>query len=219
MSAVLGLVLAGVTLRLDLALRLVGSVAAQTVDWWARDSVLTGPSLTNEKSAAWALVPGTSAHGSKLKERCALAAELFHAGKVNKLLLSGDGRSRHYNEPAEMKRQLLALGVPAGALKLDVAGLSTYESVRAAQSMAGSARWIIVTQRVHAARAVLLSHGCGLNAVAVFCGEGVASKSEELREAKATVRAMLDLMGARALTESWEKQRAVSVAGMKLASL
>ena len=61
--------------------------------------------------------------------RMEAAAALFHAGRVRHLLLSGDNGSRGYDEPSDMKKALLALGVPASALTLDNAGFRTLDSV------------------------------------------------------------------------------------------
>ena len=176
--------------------------------------------LTTLPAADWALVPGTSIRGEKLRQRCQAAASLFHAGKVKHLLLSGDGRRASYDEPAAMRNQLLALGVPAGAMVEDRNGLSTYESIQKATATAGTASWVIVTQSTYAPRALLLAQGAGLKACVATVGSTASeSAASSHREARATVRAFLDLMGARNFTEKWERSGEVRIAGMTVTSL
>ena len=59
-------------------------------------------------------------------QRIDAAAALYRAGKVKRLILSGD---KGYDEPMEMKRALLQRGVPESALVLDNYGLRTLDSV------------------------------------------------------------------------------------------
>src|SRR5690348_4349481 len=59
--------------------------------------------------------------------RIAAAAELFAAGRVEYLLLSGDNSRADYDEPSEMRRALIRAGVPAPRLVLDYAGFRTLD--------------------------------------------------------------------------------------------
>ncbi len=61
------------------------------------------------------------------------AAELYKAGRVNKLLLSGDHRRLDYDEVGTMRRILLAQGIPAQDIFTDHAGFDTWDS-RAARA-------------------------------------------------------------------------------------
>ncbi len=61
--------------------------------------------------------------------RITAAAELFHAGKVDHLLLSGDNGRQDYNEPLDMRRALIAAGVDSTAITLDYAGFRTFDSM------------------------------------------------------------------------------------------
>ncbi len=47
-----------------------------------------------------------------LADRVTAAANLYFAGKVEKLLMSGDNRFVDYNEPEAMRKLALSLGVP-----------------------------------------------------------------------------------------------------------
>lgn len=68
-----------------------------------------------------------------LADRIAAAADLYRAGKVDKLLLSGDHHRWEYDEVGTMRRALLARGVPPRALFTDHAGFDTWDSAQRAR--------------------------------------------------------------------------------------
>jgi SanA protein len=103
-----------------------------------------------------------------LADRVATAADLYHAGVVQKLLCSGDNRSANYNEPQAMREYALRLGVPEDAIVLDYAGRRTYDSCYRARAIFGVERAVVVTQRFHAARALYLCNALGVDAVAIL---------------------------------------------------
>lgn len=100
-----------------------------------------------------------------LADRVATAADLYHAGVVEKLLLSGDNRFVNYNEPQAMLEYALSLGVPAGDIVLDYAGRRTYDSCYRARAIFGVEQAVLVTQRFHAARTLYLCDALGLDGV------------------------------------------------------
>lgn len=99
-----------------------------------------------------------------LRERVAAAADLYHAGKVSRLLLSGDNRVENYNEPAAMRQAALASGVPPEHLVLDYAGRSTYDTCYRAQAIFGLDEAVLVTQGFHLPRALYACNSLGLDA-------------------------------------------------------
>lgn len=102
-----------------------------------------------------------------LADRVRTAAALYRAGKVRKLLMTGDNRFAWYNEPASMGEYALALGVPAEDIVYDYAGRRTYDSCYRARHIFGITDAIIVTQRFHQPRAVYLCRQMGIDAVGV----------------------------------------------------
>ncbi len=102
-----------------------------------------------------------------LYDRVAAAAELYHLGKVDKLLLSGDNRTPAYNEPAAMRQTALALGVPDEALVLDYAGRRTYDTCYRAKTIFGLSRATLVTQDFHLPRALFICEALGMQVVGV----------------------------------------------------
>jgi SanA protein len=99
-----------------------------------------------------------------LEDRVRSAAELYHAGRVGKVLVSGDNGRAHYNEVNAMRDRLLELGVPAGDVFCDHAGFDTWSSAVRARKVFGASSVIVVTQRFHLPRAVYLADQAGLEA-------------------------------------------------------
>lgn len=103
-----------------------------------------------------------------LKDRVSTAAQLYLAGKVEKILLSGDNRFIDYNEPASMQRYALSLGVPEEDIILDYAGRRTYDTCYRAKEIFGLQEAILVTQRYHLPRALFTCRSLGLTANGVI---------------------------------------------------
>ncbi len=102
-----------------------------------------------------------------LKDRVSTAAQLYFAGKVQKLLMSGDNRYVDYNEPASMRAYALELGVPDEAIVMDFAGRRTYDTCYRAKNIFGLNQAILVTQQYHLSRALFTCNGIGLQAVGI----------------------------------------------------
>ncbi len=127
--------------------------------------------------------------------RIAAAAELFHAGKVSALIVSGDNSRKEYDEPTAMKNALERAGVPPERVYCDFAGLRTLDSVVRAREIFGQSRFIVVSQRFHNERAVYLARAHGLEAFGfdaqpVGGGAGLRTRA---REWIARVAAVLDV--------------------------
>jgi SanA protein len=148
-----------------------------------------------------ALVLGTShklAGGTPnpfFENRMNTAAELFSLGKVDHFILSGDNRSRYYNEPVEMRKALLARGVPATAITLDYAGLRTLDSIVRSKEIFGQTRLTIITQSFHSYRALFISNYYNIDAVAMATADAGTESAAKvyLREYLARSKAVLDL--------------------------
>ncbi len=130
-----------------------------------------------------------------LTDRLETAIELYQAGKVNKLLLTGDNRFVHYNEPAVMAQYAQARGVPSEDLVLDYAGRRTYDSCYRAKAIFGVERAILVTQEFHLPRALFLCDRIGLDSIGIVADRHryVYARWYRLREVLALVRAWLDV--------------------------
>ena len=132
-----------------------------------------------------------------LRDRVETSAQLYFAGKVEKILMSGDNRSVNYNEPEAMRQYALTLGVPSSAIVLDYAGRRTYDTCYRAKAIFGLDSVLLVTQAFHLPRALFLCNALGLQA------SGVEANNHRywppllliwnIREQLATLSAFLDV--------------------------
>ncbi len=138
-----------------------------------------------------------------LRDRLDEAIRLYQAGKVQKMLLSGDNSEITYNEPGAMREYALSQGIPDDDIVLDYAGRRTYDTCYRAKAIFGLDQAIIVTQQYHLSRAVFLCDKLGLSI------EGVAAQQSNylperyafwrFREVFATVAAVWDIFIVRPL--------------------
>lgn len=132
-----------------------------------------------------------------LRDRIHAAAELYFAGKVEKLLMSGDNSTQYYNEPAAMRQYALELGIPDQAIVLDYAGRRTYDTCYRARQIFGVEQAILVTQGFHLPRALYLCNALGVDGIGVaadnFTYRRVSLLYWNLRELAATVTALVDV--------------------------
>ena len=136
-----------------------------------------------------------------LADRVATGAELYQAGKVDVLLMTGDNSYLEYNEPDAMKNYAVELGVPEEAIVVDYAGRRTYDSCYRARYIFQVDEAILVTQNFHLDRALLLCNALGVKAVGVWAdyqrphGYSRTSLSySRLREFPAVLAAVFDLI-------------------------
>jgi SanA protein len=129
------------------------------------------------------------------KYRMDAAEALFKQGKVEHLVLSGDNGSINYNEPVDMKNELLKRGIPEDRIHLDYAGFRTFDSVYRMEAIFGQKAFTIISQEFHTQRAVYIAQSLGLRAIG-FNARNVGASGgmkTRLREYLARVRVILDL--------------------------
>ncbi|WP_372451828.1 SanA/YdcF family protein [Catellatospora tritici] len=163
-------------------------------------------SVQDVPQAPVALVLGAKVHengvpSAFLEARLAIAKELYDAGKVRAILVSGDHAEWSYDEPDTMRDWLVDRGVPADKVVLDHAGFDTYDSCQRAARIFGVQKAIVVTQSYHIARAVTLCRDAGIET------DGVADDSVRrfegfwtqavVREQGACLKAALDTLSGR----------------------
>lgn len=127
--------------------------------------------------------------------RMEAAARLYREGKVKYLILSGNNDSEFYNEPSDMKKALLKMGVPAEAMTLDYAGFRTYDSILRCKEVFKQDQFTIISQSFHNARALFLAKKYNINAVA-FSAQDVPNGyplRTLIREYLARPKAILDV--------------------------
>jgi|SRR5664280_116141 SanA protein len=132
-----------------------------------------------------------------LADRVTAAANLYFAGKVEKLLMSGDNRYVEYNEPEAMRKLAIALGVPNDAIVLDYAGRRTYDTCYRAKAIFMVDQAILVTQAFHMPRAIYLCNRLGVDSIGVESDLRIYPNSSllywNIRELFATTSAMWDV--------------------------
>lgn len=129
------------------------------------------------------------------RHRIDAAARLWHAGRVATLLVSGDNRSRYYNEPVRMREALVARGVPADRIVCDFAGLRTFDSVVRAKEVFGIDEVLFISQRFHVERAIYIARSRGIDARG-FAADDVEPQlavKTRVREIGARIRMWLDV--------------------------
>lgn len=148
-----------------------------------------------------ALVLGTSQHlrngapNPYFYNRICAAAELWHAGKIEAIVVSGDNGRKNYNEPEAMRDALVTQGIPAEAIWLDYAGFRTLDSVVRMREIFGQEAFTIVSQEFHNRRAVVLARAYGLDAVGFDAADPHVGGMIRVwvRERLARVKLFLDL--------------------------
>jgi SanA protein len=162
-------------LRLGLGLGVLGACTILGFAAWVHirtAPLIYAPQAANLPAHHVALVfgAGLDGHGGPsavLYDRVATAADLYHAGKVQKLLMSGDNSQADYNEVGVMRRTAEQLGVAADDIVLDYAGLRTYDSCYRAGAVFGLHDATLVTNRFHLPRALYTCQALGLDVVGV----------------------------------------------------
>lgn len=123
------------------------------------------------------------------------AVEVWKADKIDTLIVSGDNRSRFYNEPEKMKQALVARGIPSDRIVCDYAGLRTLDSVVRAKEIFGADPVLFISQRFQNERAIYLAkaHDIGAYGFNARDVENQAGFKTKLREVGARVKMWLDV--------------------------
>lgn len=123
------------------------------------------------------------------------ATEVWNAGKVATLIVSGDNSTRYYNEPNTMMLALIQRGIPADRIVCDFAGLRTLDSVVRAKEIFGTDSILVISQRFQNERAIYLAKANGIEAYGFDAKdvETQAGLKTKVREVGARVKMWLDV--------------------------
>jgi SanA protein len=129
-----------------------------------------------------------------LEDRLLAALELYRAGRVDAILVSGNRRAPEHDEPAAMRRWLVARGVAGEQVIEDPAGLRTLDTMQRAAQVYGVRGAVVCTQEFHLHRAVFLAQRAGIDAVGVRADRRSYRNlgRNKRREFLAKVRAFVD---------------------------
>lgn len=114
--------------------------------------------------------------------RIRAATDLFHAGKVDYLLVSDDNHTRGYDEATDMTNGLLQAGIPANRIYSDCAGFRTLDSILRARDVFGLREITVISQQFHNERAIFLASHSGMD------GIGYNAQDEDLGDVSGTHR-------------------------------
>lgn len=104
---------------------------------------------------------------NSLYDRVLTGVELYRAGRVKKLLMSGDNPTPDYDEPTAMKKTAMQLGVPEADIVLDFAGRRTYDTCYRAREIFEVKHAIIVSQDYHLPRSIYLCNSLGVDSIGI----------------------------------------------------
>lgn len=153
---------------LGLGVVMVAAVAALNLYVAARSGEQTADvARVPEAQAAIVLGAGLNRNGSMsgmLADRVQQAIALYRAGKVDRILVSGDHHRWGYDEPGTMRHALQRAGVPDAAIFTDHAGFDTWSTMERARKVFGVRSAVVVTQGFHMDRALYLAHAAGVDA-------------------------------------------------------
>ncbi len=116
--------------------------------------------------------------------RIEAARQLYENKKIKYIIISGDNSRVGYDEPSDMKNELVALGIPDSVIFLDYAGFRTFDSVIRAKEIFGQESFIVISQEFHNERAVFIARqnairAYGYNAKAVNAYSGFKTNLRE----------------------------------------
>ena len=121
--------------------------------------------------------------------------DLFKAGKIDFVLVSGDNSSQYYNEPTVFQKDLIKGGIPREKIFLDYAGFRTLDSMVRAKYIFGLDSVTVISQKFHNERAIYIAEQKGLYAIG-YNAEDLAIKhglKVQIREYFARVKVFIDL--------------------------
>jgi SanA protein len=148
-----------------------------------------------------AIVPGALVEpdgdmSAMLAARVEQASRLWHAGKVEKVLVSGDHGTWKYDEPDTMRKALVLDGVAPEDVFEDHAGFDTWATMVRARSIFGVRNAVVVTQGFHMPRALYLADAAGIDATGLTADLqdwGFQGRKSTVREVLSRVKAVADV--------------------------
>ncbi|NNM95343.1 MAG: DUF218 domain-containing protein [Bacteroidia bacterium] len=174
--------------------------------WWcnhwviqsARSSLYSSADSIPYRRVGLVLGANKMWHGAEnpfFKNRIEAAATLMKAGKVKHLIVSGDNHSNNYDEPLDMKKALMKLGVPDSAITLDYAGFRTFDSILRCKEVFGQDSVTIISQDFQNQRAIFIASHFNMNAVAFNAADvpELSNPASRVREYLAKCKVLLDI--------------------------
>jgi SanA protein len=128
------------------------------------------------------------------RDRVDTAIALYNAGKIEKILVSGDNSSVDYNEVNPAQTYLLENDIPIEDIFLDHAGFDTYSSMYRARDIFLTESIVIVSQSFHLPRSIFIAQNLNINAIGMNADNGNYKWQNYIREMLANNKALLNLI-------------------------
>lgn len=136
----------------------------------------------------------TGGYNDYYRIRIQAAYQLYQAGKIDYILISGDNATAAYNEPNTIRNDLLELGIPAERLYRDYAGFRTLDSIIRAHDVFQLNKFTIISQAPHNQRALYIAKKNQIDAIAFNASSGALyNLNNQIRELLARVLAVIEV--------------------------
>src|SRR3954453_23138636 len=89
--------------------------------------------------------------------RIEAAVNLIKAGKIKYIVVSGNNNSNGYNEPEQMKADLMKAGIDSAIIFPDYAGFRTFDSMIRLKEIFSQDSVTLISQAFHNARALYIA--------------------------------------------------------------
>lgn len=140
-----------------------------SINSYYKDFIFTDVEDIPQTRVAIVFGAGLSADGTKpsgvLQDRVLAAVDLYKAGKIQKIIMSGDNRFDNYNEPQVMMNYAKENGVSSFDLQPDFAGRRTYDTCYRAKYIFGVEKAVLITQDFHLTRALYTCSSLGIDSI------------------------------------------------------
>ena len=126
--------------------------------------------------------------------RLEAATSLLKSGKIRYLVISGDNSRHDYNEPGQMREDLVKAGIDFTRLYLDYAGFRTFDSIVRLREIFSQNDVTVISQPFHNERAIYIASKEGIAAVG-FNAKEVSQRigfKVRIREKFARVKVFID---------------------------
>ena len=100
---------------------------------------------------------------------------MLKSGKISYLIISGDNSSKDYDEPSDMRANLIAQGADSTHIYLDYAGFRTFDSMRRAREVFGQDSVTVISPLFHNERALYIAQREGIDAID-YCARDLSAR-------------------------------------------
>lgn len=130
------------------------------------------------------------------RHRINAATALLKSGKIKYLVISGDNSRKEYDEPSDMRADLIAAGIDSTVIYLDYAGFRTFDSIVRLKKIFGQNKVTIISQLFHNQRAIYIAKKEGIDAIGFNARDVSANYGfrVQVREKLARVKVFVDML-------------------------